>query len=155
MNMKKLLKSKNGSMHVMVIFITIFLLGGAMIGVEFFRIQSINQHLNDELYRAANLAVKTAMYDSWRQDHISKFDDDLARDAFYDYLYGDLQLDSNLEKYENGESVYSVKINEMNIDGENVRMNVKANVTVETLFNLWGDQWSVPIDVTSRNMRVD
>lgn len=153
--MKKLLNCKKGSMHIALIFIVIFLLGAALIGIEIFRINGINQHLNDELYRATNLAVKTAMYDSWRQDHISKFDNAIAYEAFYDYLYNELKLNRNLEKYENGEEIYNLTINEMNIDGENVRMNVKATATAKSIFNFWSENWIVPIDVTSRNMRVD
>lgn len=151
---RKLLNDKNGSMHLLLIFIICFMIGASLIVSEAFRINSINEHLNDELNRAANISIQAAMYDSYRQDVENKFNEESAEQNFYDYLYNEMQLDSHLRKYSSGKLVYTVIINELNIDGETGRLNLKATAFVPSLFG-FGQDFEVPINITSRNIRVD
>lgn len=152
--LRKLLKCRNGSMHIMLIFIIFFAMGALCFISEALHINGINDHINDELNRAANLAIKEAMYDSYRIDYVGKFNEELAITGFYDYLYDEMGLDNSLRKYNEGRLAYTIEIKELNIDGDTTRLNLKAITFVPSLFG-FGMDWQLPIDVTSRNMRVD
>lgn len=127
-----------------------------IIGSEVMRVHDLKEHLEDEIYRASNLAIKTAMYDSYRIDSISKFDEQIAVEYFYSYLEKDLDLSSSMEKFQdNGDLAYKLTISDVSVNGDTVRMNVKAIAYAPTLFHLWDSQWEIPIDILSRNMRTD
>lgn len=138
----------------MMFFIIFFVVGSTLFLSERLNINGINDHLNNELNRAANLAIKEAMYDSERMDSISKFDEKVAYKAFYDYLYDDLQLDRSLRKYSGEKLAYTVVIGDLHIDGNTARLYLKATAYVPSMFG-FGMDWQLPIDVRSRNMRVD
>ena len=102
---------------------------------EFFYAFGVKQNLDDELSRAANIAVDLAMSDAHRQDHLSELDAGAAYTQFFDYLYNDMSLSSSLEaKSPDGDKIYSLKINELNINPSPPGIRVTAAVTVQPIF---------------------
>lgn len=154
--MKDLLKSKKGDMAITVIAMVFIVMGIGMIITEYLKVNGINDHLETGLNRAVNLSIKEAMYDSFRQDYLNKLDTDVAKSKFYAYLHEDLALDSQLEKHQSGQTkyVYRIEIKSIEIDGENAKMKVKAVASVPCFFMGLSD-WQLPVNVGSRNMRVD
>lgn len=153
--MKKFIQDSCGAMHITTLLICVIVAVVALGATEVFRVQGIHEHLQDELYRASNVAIKAAMYDSYRIDGVSRFDESKAVEAFYDYLYNDLGLNSSIEKWEQGELVYRLKISDIKVNGQTTRMTIDGVAYADTSFNLINQKWEVPVAVTSRNMRVD
>lgn len=149
---KNITKDEKGSLHIALLFVAIFIIAVALLVVEYFRVMGIHQHLDDELYRASNIAVKQAMYDSYMWDEKGKIDETIAIDAFYDYLVNDLGLNSNLEKFENQELVYTLVIKDMRVDSDKARMYVTATAYASPAFKMWDEKWEIPIKVMSRNI---
>lgn len=153
--MKKFINDSRGAMHITTILLCVLVALIALGTTEVFRVQGIHEHLQDELYRASNVAIKAAMYDSYRIDGVSKFDESKAVEAFYDYLYNELGLNSSFEKWEQGQLVYRLEISDIKVNGQTTRMTIEGVTYADTSFNLINQKWQVPVEVTSRNMRVD
>lgn len=152
---KEIIEDQSGDMVFMLIGLVLILLCMSAFFGEIFKMNSINDNLNDELNRAVNLSVKGAMYDSYRQDKENKMDADVAKIKFYNYLHNDMKLNNALEKYSDGQQtyVYKIVIKDITVD-ENARMQVEATAYVPVIFKGFM-QWELPIMVKSRNMRVD
>lgn len=152
---KNLLTDRRGELIFGVLgFIALLLLLTIVFG-EIFKANSMYDKLDDQLNRGVNLAVKTAMYDSYRQDKKNKMDVDVAKREFYNYLHDDMKLNNALEKLSDGQKPYAYKlvIKDVQMD-KDARMTVKAAVYVP-IMGMPGMQWDLPITVKSRNMRVD
>jgi len=150
------LQEKKGGSTLMTMFFCIIVLGIGLFLSDYFRAFTLQENLSDELYRASNLAIKTAMYDSYRIDSVSKYDEDVCYDAFYDYLHDDMNLNSRLEKYaDDGELEYRLTINHMELDGDGTRLAIRATIyTPPRYFSQWFT-YEFSIRVKSRNMRID
>lgn len=155
--MKKLLTDKRGGMYIFMLLFLLFVVFAMIIGTEVARVYDIKQNLDDDIYRSANRAIKTAMYEEWRIDGVSKFNESTARSYFYQYLKEDLGLTSSLKKIENGLEVYQLVIDDLIVDGENARMTVKATAYADPLYlaKIYGQKWVIPIERKSRNIRSD
>lgn len=153
---RKLVKEQSGSLYILTLIFLFLIVFTMLIFTEVLRVHDLKEHLDDEIYRASNLAIKTAMLDSYRIDSRSKFDEQVAIDYFYSYLKKDLELNSKGEQYQsNGDLVYNLVINEIYVNGDTVRMNIKATAYAKPLFNLWDNKWVIPLDILSRNIRTD
>lgn len=152
----KLCRDEKGSSYLLILAFTFLILIFFIVGMEVSRVHDIREHIYDEMYRASNLAIKKAMYDSYRIDSSSKFDETIAKNSFEEYLLEDLNLTSSYEKLdEDGNEVYSLKIDDIKLDGDNARMEVKATVYAKPSFNLWSSNWEIPLNIKSRNIRTD
>lgn len=150
--MKKLLKDKSGDLNGFTILLFVMILVIALFLTEYMRVYDLQQHLNDELYRASNLAIKQATLDSYLWDRSSRIDEAVAFDEFYNYLNNDLGLNSALEKYEDGKLIYSLDIESITPDFDNARLEVHARVFADPAFFSFGLQWEFPIRVLSRRI---
>lgn len=151
--MKKLIKDNRGDMYAVVALSCVFLIMVVMILSEVIRVFDIREHLNDELYRAANISVKTAMLDSFMWDREGRMDETVAVNSFNDYLRNDLGLNARLEMVRGGEVIYELKIIDMRPDGDNARLEVDAIAFADMqFFRFLGQRWQIPIKVVSRNI---
>ncbi|QIB69774.1 hypothetical protein Ami103574_10780 [Aminipila butyrica] len=152
----KLVKDEGGTLYILILVFLFLIICVMLVTSEVLRVHDLKAHLDDEIYRAANLSIKTAMYDSYRIDSTSKFDETVAVEYFYTYLKEDLHLNGSFEKLnDNGEIEYTLVINKVSVNGDTVRMNVRATAFSPTLFHLWEQKWEIPIDVLSKNIRTD
>lgn len=157
--MERLIKDKiketSGASSVIAVgLIFIFLLIG-FFATDALRVFAIQENVSDELYRASNLSIKAAMYDSDRHDAVSHFDENVAKNTFYTCLYENLNLNSNLERWEDGDLEYRIVIDQLDMDGINSRLSVSATVYSPSKFFNGVVTWDFPVKVKSRNMRVD
>ena len=149
----KLLKDKQGAMYTIVAMSCVFLIMTVMILSEVLRVYDIRQHLHDELYRASNIAVKTAMLDSFMWDTEGRMDEAAAVNAFYDYIHNDLGLNAALEMRQGGEVVYTLVILDIRPDGGDAQIEVDTMAFADLrFFRFLGRQWEVPVRVRSRNI---
>lgn len=153
---RQIAKDERGSLYIFILIFLFLIICVMLITSEVMRVHDLKEHLDDEIYRASNLAIKTAMYDNYRIDSTSKFDEQVAVAYFKDYLKKDLGLNESYEKSaDNGETAYKLVINSIDVNGDTVRMNVKATAYSKAMFNLWDQEWEIPIDILSRNIRTD
>lgn len=154
---QNLLTDRRGELIFGVLGFFALLLLLTIIFGEIFKANSMYDQLDDQLNRGVNLAVKTAMYDSYRQDKKNKMDVDVAKREFYNYLHNDMKLNNALEKLSAGQEPYAYKLiikdQDVKVD-DNARMTVKATAYVP-IMGMASMQWELPITVKSRNMRVD
>lgn len=154
------LRCKNGDISIITIALAVLILALGLFISDFLRVYTLQENISDELYRGANLAIKTAMYDSHRQSGVSKYDVDLAEDAFYSYLYDDMGLNRSFEKKKaDGGVEYSLSDLEIVMvsggAGSTPRLSVEAVIhTTPVYFGQFFD-YEFPVKVKSRNMRVD
>ena len=151
--MKKLIRDKRGDMYIIVALSCVLLIMAVMILSEVLRVYDIRQHLHDELYRASNIAVKTAMIDSFMWDVEGRMDESAAVAAFNGYLHSDLGLNGALEMVRDGEVVYRLNIIEIRPNGSAAALEVDAVAFADlAFFRFLGQQWEIPIRVVSRNI---
>jgi len=150
--MKKLINDRSGELHLVAVFLFVALLAIALFITEYLRVFDLRQHLDDELSRAVNLGVKHAMYDSYMWDREEQLDEGKAIASFYEYLHKTLGLNPALQKIEDGEIVYSLVIDNINVSGANARMGVSATAFADAAFFTFGRQWEIRVNVLSRNI---
>lgn len=152
---KALISDDRGELNILGAIFLAMLFIAMLVVHEVMVLHDLKEHLDDEIYRSANLAIKTAMYDSYRIDSTSKYNEEVAEAAFYKYLKENLVLDGNLCRYdEKGKLKYKVVLEKVVIDGESVRMRIKGRAYTDSTWNIF-DQWQIPFDILSRNMRTD
>ena len=125
-----------------------------LVTAEAQRAFTIRQNVEDELSRAANIAVALAMSDSSRQDYIRELDGALARDSFYGYLHDGMSLSGSLEaRAPDGRSLYRLEIASLDISSRPPRVSVSASVAFEPAFlgNLAPITIRLPVRATSVN----
>ena len=88
-----------------IIVLIIMMVMGILCG-EYIKVHGVYDHVEMGINRAANLAIKTAMYDSYRQDYANQFDPAAASSSFYEYLGECVDLSG---------SKYSVSISSVDI----------------------------------------
>jgi len=151
--MKNLIADKRGAMYIIVALSCVFLIMIAMLLSEALRVFDIRQHLQDELYRASNVAVKTAMLDSFMWDAQGRMDEGLAVTAFNDYIRNDLGLNAAYEMWRGGELIYTLVILDIRPDNAAAQIEVDAIAFADLCyFRFLGQKWEVPINVRSRNI---
>lgn len=152
--LKEKLKEESGEVLVSTFILIAVLLALSLFIMDFLRVYTLQENISDDLYRASNLSIKTAMYDSHRIDGVSKYNEDVCRDAFYDYLYSDIGLNGSLELQDSdGGTIYRIDIEDIRLNGDTTRMQVEAKVYTKMMF--FPAEWEFPISVKSRNMRTD
>lgn len=151
--MNKLIADRRGAMYTIVALSCVFLILIVMMLSEVLRVFDIRQHLHDELYRASNLAVKTAMLDSYMIDVEGRMNEVVAVTAISDYIRNDLGLNAAYEMLRDGEIVYTLTILDIRPDGMEAQIEVDAIAFADfRFFRFLGQQWEVPVRVRSRNI---
>jgi hypothetical protein len=153
--LKRLLRNKNGDVGVLpvLVFVIILAIGGLL--NEIIRVVAVHDQISVEMNRAINLCIKTSVYDSYRIDKVNYYLDPIkAEEAFYDYLYDDMKLNYSMTKYtDEGELMYTVYIDQLNIDSMNAKASVEGTVYVPGFFDI--GTFPLRYKVQSRNMRID
>lgn len=150
-----LLKCRSGSMFVYVLIILAFLFTFSGLVSEFYRIHSIQTHLEYEMQRAVNIAVEEAMKDSWRQDKIGRLDTMSATQDLYEYLDIWLGLNGALEKHQNSTLIYSIQLDSLTATEDPPRLQVRGKILIYSSYPLFITNVEVPFSIASRNKRLD
>ena len=140
---------------LLIIFGTTSLISVSLFITEVVRVYGVQRHVTTELKRACNYAVIEAVYDDYRIDKRNILDQDVARAAFYQYLFSDLGLTESLEKYEDGELKYRLILSDLTISSENVQCKVTGSAAVPATYFSGFSDFEIPFKVSSVNMRID
>jgi hypothetical protein len=106
-----------------------------MLVCEFYYAFSVRQGIDNELSRAVNTAVSLSVSDIHRQDRLSELDAQIANERFFEYLYNDMKLSRSLEaKSRNGESLYTLEIEYIDINPSPPGMRVSVAVALRPIF---------------------
>jgi hypothetical protein len=106
-----------------------------LVTLEAQRAFTIQQGVEDQLSRAANIAISQNMSDDSRYDYIRALNAPAAREAFYKYLYDNMSLNSSLEAFTpEGRRLYRLEITSLGISSEPPKIAVSAYVAFEPTF---------------------
>lgn len=152
---KKLLCDKQGKMYVGVFLFLALVLFIAFLCAETMKLYDMQEYTKEQVYRSCNIAVKEAMLDSYRLDGESRISEDTVKANFYESLERDMGLNSNLEKYNDGKKIIEIVIEEINVDENNARMEVKGKIITGSVFEFAKREIALPFKVKSKNMRLD
>ena len=126
--------------------------------IEFYRAFTIKQSLDAEISRALNTAVDMAMIDQYRQDHISELNPATAYDAFYAYLFDNMELTSDFKAFDKlGREIYVLDIERLDIDAAPPKISVTATAHVRFAYvgNIVLDEIRFMIRGSSENRRLE
>lgn len=151
----KLIRDKHGSMFVYVLIILAFLFTFSALVSEFYRIHSIQTHVEYEMQRAANIAVEEAMRDSWRQDKVGKLDTARATQNLYEYYEVWLGLNGAFEKYQDSTLIYSIRLDTLTATEDPPRLHAKGKIIIQSSYPLFATNVEIPFSISSKNARID
>lgn len=104
------LKDRSGNLLLFALpLLAIFLLLFTGI-LEWYRIGTISNQVDLELSRALKISADLAMEDSYRQDGESVMNCGKAETAFYSYLYEQMELNSQLQKLQGEDCLYTIQL---------------------------------------------
>lgn len=139
-----------------VLFLFVFIVI-TVFTVEYYRMYTIKEYIDDEMSRAVNIAVDTAMLDEYRQVHISFIDVATAKKAFDDYIHNEMKLNSSNERFDDGKFQYRLIINEEVVEASPAKYTVKGILRMRPILleNLAPVDIDIPFKQTSRNQRYE
>lgn len=149
--------SNKGSAGVfMLLFMCVFIIAiGAVF--QWQQVNTVKENLDRELSRAVNIAIDLSMLDKYRMDHISRIDKDTALNEFYLYLLDELQLDSDMKRYNEGQLVYQLVIDNTQISESPPEFSVEGRVIMKPLFfkDIIELDFEIPVKAKARNQRLE
>lgn len=126
--------------------------------IEYYRIYTIKEYVDDEMSRAVNIAVDTAMFDEYRQVHISFIDINTAKETFDDYIHNEMKLNRRNERFDNnGNFQYQLIIKDETIEESPAKYTVKGTLRMRPVLleKLVPVNIDIPFKQTSRNQRYE
>ena len=151
-----MLRKKAFSNPAFILFLFVFCII-TVLTVEYYRIYTVKEYIDDEMSRAVNIAVDTAMLDEYRQVHVSFINIDTAKKTFNDYLYNEMQLNSANERFDNGKFQYRLIIEDTVIEESPAKYTVKGTLQMRPILleKLVPIDIDIPFKQTSRNQRYE
>lgn len=145
---------KTGSAGVSLLIFMLVIMAFATVVGEYMRIHTIQTKVEQQLIQASNIAIETAMHDSYRQDHEGYIDYQVAYDAFYSYLYYEMGLDSSLRLYGNdGELLYQLECGNLGLMETPPAVTFECTLRAHSIFSFFTDDIVVPFNIRSKNAR--
>jgi len=154
-------------MYVLVLLFMSVLAIVILLVTEIMRIHTIAAHVETEMSRAINIAVETAIDDTWRIDMgkdlgsetANVMDITVAKSDFNSYLYKSIGLTKTSSYpetytlYSGGKPLYRI---ELAINATSVPPYFEASGTVyiRSLFTFIAKEAQVPFRIRSRNKRI-
>lgn len=151
---KRFLNDEKGDVLVsslIVLFIVFMMAFFALYGSHLY---DMHEQISEEVERSLNLAIKEAMQDGRRLDAESYIDSNDTKEFFYDSLKKDMGLNESFKMIKDGKVIYSLKINNIEIEEEEARAKAKGIATYEANFGFFKKDIDIPINVKSKNMRL-
>ena len=163
--MTKLLKSRSGSMYVLVLLFMAVLGIAVLLVTEIMRIHNIASHVETELSRAVNIAVEYAIEDTWRIDkgvvddgeRVNMMDVAVAMSCFDDYLCNNIGLTKksippgSYELKSGGKRLYRIEL-VVTAKESPPCFIAKGNVFISSLFTFIVEETQVPFNRISRRI---
>lgn len=154
-NFKRIMNNRKGDAFMFILILVFFILTLAAILIEYFRMESLYQQVEYVLQRGVNDSVEYAMLDEYRRDGCSRMDSALAEETLYEYLHESMGLDSDLNKYADGQWVYQLEIESMDATDDPPRLTLKGSLKTRSIFSFLTGEVRLPFTISSVNNRIE
>ena len=154
-NFKRIMNNRKGDAFMFILILVFFILTLAAILIEYFRMESLYQQVEYVLQRGVNDSVEYAMLDQYRRDGCSRMDSALAEETLYEYLHESMGLDSDLNKYADGQWVYQLEIESMDATDDPPRLTLKGSLKTRSIFSFLTGEVRLPFTISSVNNRIE
>jgi hypothetical protein len=151
---RRIMNNRKGGAFVFILILVFFILTLAAILIEYFRMESLYQQVEYVLQRGVNDSVEYAMLDEYRRDGCSRMDSALAEETLYEYLHESMGLDSDLNKYADGQWVYKLEIESMDATDDPPRLTLKGSLKTRSIFSFLTGEVRLPFTISSVNNRI-
>ncbi len=151
---RRIMNNRKGGAFVFILILVFFILTLAAILIEYFRMESLYQQVEYVLQRGVNDSVEYAMLDEYRRDGCSRMDSALAEETLYEYLHESMGLDSDLNKYADGQWVYKLGIESMDATDDPPRLTLKGSLKTRSIFSFLTGEVRLPFTISSVNNRI-
>lgn len=153
--MVRIIKDEKGSaLPFLILFVAVFIIL-AGICIEWHHTVSLRNYIEKELTRALRISIEASMLDEYRRDHISRIDSYTARTVLHDYLKNTMNLDSTNAKIVNGNLVYILNFDEINLVEEPPSITVKGTIEKSPLLFDIKQNISIPFVIKVKNTRLE
>lgn len=151
---RRIMNNRKGDAFVFILILVFFILTLAAILIEYFRMESLYQQVEYVLQRGVNDSVEYAMLDEYRRDGYSRMDSALAEETLYEYLHESMGLNSELDKYADGQWVYKLEIESMDATDDPPRLTLKGSLKTRSIFSFLTGEVRLPFTISSVNNRI-
>jgi hypothetical protein len=152
---KRIMNNRTGGAFVFILILVFFILTLAAILIEYFCMESLYQQVEYVLQRGVNDSVEYAMLDEYRRDGYSRMDSALAEETLYEYLHESMGLDSDLNKYADGQWVYQLEIESIDATDNPPRLTLKGALKTRSIFSFLTGEVRLPFTISSVNNRIE
>lgn len=152
---RRIMNNRKGGAFVFILILVFFILTLAAILIEYFRMESLYQQVEYVLQRGVNDSVEYAMLDEYRRDGYSRMDSALAEETLYEYLHESMGLNSELDKYADGQWVYKLEIESLDVTDEPPRLTLKGALKTRSIFSFLTGEVRLPFTISSVNNRIE
>lgn len=149
------LKSRHGDGLIFVFIIIFVILTLTAMVIEYYRMDTMYQQVDYVLRRGMDSSVEYAMLDEYRRDRYAKMDSALAQEKLYEYLHENMKLDRNLNKYSDGQWVYTLEIESLTADDDPPRLVLKGYLRTRSIFSFLTGEIRLPFTLISGNTRIN
>lgn len=154
-NFKHIMNNRKGGAFMFILILVFFILTLAAILIEYFRMESLYQHVEYVLQRGVNDSVEYGMLDEYRRDGYSRMDSTIAEETLYEYLHESMGLDSDLNKYADGQWVYKLEIESLDATDDPPRLTLKGTLKTRSIFSFLTGEVRLPFTISSINNRIE
>ena len=148
--------NSRGEIFVSLLTIIFLLLVVASLVTEYMRIHTMQSKTEQQLIQAVHIALEASMHDSHRQDGTGIIYPQIARDAFYSYLFYNMDLDSSYRLYESGGGlIYRLENLNLNITEDPPAVSFSCTMKTQSIFSLFTGDIAVTFNIKSRNARIN
>ncbi len=151
---RRIMNNRKGDAFVFILILVFFILTLAAILIEYFRMESLYQQVEYVLQRGVNDSVEYAMLDEYRRDGYSRMDSALAEETLYEYLHESMGLNSELDKYADGQWVYKLEIESIDATDNPPRLTLKGALKTRSIFSFLTGEVRLPFTISSVNNRI-
>jgi hypothetical protein len=151
---RRIMNNRKGDAFVFILILVFFILTLAAILIEYFRMESLYQQVEYVLQRGVNDSVEYAMLDEYRRDGYSRMDSALAEETLYEYLHESMGLNSELDKYADGQWVYKLEIESLDATDDPPRLTLKGTLKTRSIFSFLTGEVQLPFTISSVNNRI-
>lgn len=147
--------NRRGDSFLFMIILVFLILTLAVILTEYFRMESLYQQVEYVLQRGVNSSVDYAMLDEYRKDGCGRMDGNLAVDMLYQYFQEEMGLDAGLNKYIDGQWVYTLEIQSIDASDEPPKLTLTGDLKTRSIFSFLNGEIRLPFTVASANNRIE
>jgi len=151
---RRIMNNRKGDAFVFILILIFFILTLAAILIEYFRMESLYQQVEYVIQRGVNDSVEYAMLDEYRRDGHSRMDSTLAEETLYEYLHESMGLDSDLNKYADGQWIYKLEIESLDATDDPPRLTLKGSLKTRSIFSFLTGEVRLPFTISSVNTRI-